>query len=136
MNIYFACTYVSSVTVILQSECWKRHQDDNDTLYVLNLTINIKHYWFNTYANKNKIVNKEDIANLMNTYSCEVWDNLSKNIKQPSNRCVNLIVRNTKSIFIRPTNTAEICIIIKDLKEKAGGVDNINAKTRKQLLHT
>ena len=36
------------------------------------------------YANKNKIVNKEDIANLMNTYFCEVGANLSKNIKQPS----------------------------------------------------
>ena len=47
------------------------------------------------YANKNKIVNKEDIANLMNTYFCEVGANLSKNIKQPSNVCVKPIVRNT-----------------------------------------
>ena len=35
------------------------------------------------YANKNKIVNKEDIANLMNTYFCEIGANLSKNMKQP-----------------------------------------------------
>ena len=47
------------------------------------------------YANKNKIVNKEDIANLMNTYFCEVGANLSKNSKQPSNICVKPIERNT-----------------------------------------
>ena len=29
------------------------------------------------YANRSKIVNKEDIANLMNTYFCEVGANLS-----------------------------------------------------------
>ena len=34
------------------------------------------------YVNKNKIVNKEDIANLMNTYICVVGANLSKNVKQ------------------------------------------------------
>ena len=68
------------------------------------------------YANKNKIVNKEDIANLMNTYFCEVRAYLSKNIKQPSNVCVKPIVRNTKTIFIRPTNTVEICKIKNKLK--------------------
>ena len=81
--------------------------------------------------NKNKIENKEDIANLMNTYFCEVGTNLSKNIKQPSNVCVQPIVRNTKTIFILPTNTVEISKIINDRKEKTGGVDGINAKTIK-----
>ena len=33
------------------------------------------------YANKKKNGNKDDIANLMNTYFCEVGANLSKNIK-------------------------------------------------------
>ena len=75
----------------------------------------------------------EEMANRMNTYFCEDGDNLSKNIKQPSNVCVEQIVRNTQSIFIRPTNIVEICKIIKDLKEKAGGVDGINAKTLKTI---
>ena len=52
------------------------------------------------YVNKNKIVSKEDISNLMNTYFCEVGANLGKNIKQPNNVCVKPIVRNTKTIFI------------------------------------
>ena len=69
----------------------------------------------------------------MNTYFCEVGANLSKNIKQPSNVCAKPIVRNTKIIFIRPTNTIEICKIINDLKEKGGGVDGINAKTIKTI---
>ena len=43
------------------------------------------------------------------------------------------IVRNTKTIFIRPHNTVEICKIINDLKEKVGGVDDINAKTIKTI---
>ena len=84
------------------------------------------------YANKNKSVNKEDIANLMNTYFCKVGANFSKNIKQPSNVCVKPIVRNTKLIFILSNNTVEICKIINDLKE-AGGVDGINAKTIKTI---
>ena len=69
----------------------------------------------------------------MNIYFCEVGANLSKNIKQPSNVCVKPIVRNTKTIFIRPTNTVEICKIINVLKEKVGGVDGINAKTIKTI---
>ena len=36
-----------------------------------------------------------------------------------------------KTIFIRPTNTVELCKIVNDLKEKVGGVDGINAKTIK-----
>ena len=64
---------------------------------------------------------------------CEVAANLSKNIKQPSNVCVKPIVRNAKTIFIRPTNTVEISKIINDLKEKVGGVDGINAKIIKTI---
>ena len=83
--------------------------------------------------NKNKIENKEDIANVMNTYFCEVGANLSKHIKQPSNVCVKPIVRNTKTIFILPTNTVEISKIINVLKEETRGVDGINAKTIKTI---
>ena len=69
----------------------------------------------------------------MNTYFCEVGSNLSRNIKQPNNTYVKPVERNAKSIFIRPTNTIEIGDIIKNLKAKSGGVDNINAKTLKTI---
>ena len=55
----------------------------------------------------------------MNTYFCEVGANLSKNIKQSSNFRVKPIVRNTKTLLIRPTNSVEICKIINDLKDFA-----------------
>ena len=44
-----------------------------------------------------------------------------------------IVERNAKSIFIRPVNTVEIGDIIKNLKAKSGGVDNINAKTLKTI---
>ena len=85
------------------------------------------------YRNNTKIEQKVDIANYMNTYFCEVGSNLSRNIKQPNNTYVKPVERNAKSIFIRPTNTIEIGDIIKNLKAKSGGVDNINAKTLKTI---
>ena len=39
--------------------------------------------------------------------------------------------RNPKTIFICPTNTIKIGKIIRNLKDKAGGVDGISAKTLK-----
>ena len=69
----------------------------------------------------------------MNTYFCEVGSNLSRNIQQPNNTYVKPVERNAKSIFIRPTKTVEIGNIIKNLKAKSGGVDNINAKTLKTI---
>ena len=69
----------------------------------------------------------------MNTYFCEVGSNLSRNIKQPNNTYIKPVERNAKTIFIRPTNTVEIGDIIKNLKAKSGGVDNINAKTLKTI---
>ena len=85
------------------------------------------------YENNQKIENKTDIPNAMNTYFCEIGPNLSARIANISNNNLELPDRNPKSIFFRPTNFSEIYKIINTMKNKSGGVDNINAKTLKIL---
>ena len=65
----------------------------------------------------------------MNTYFCEIRPNLSAKIANTSNNNLKLPYRIPKSIFIRPTDFAEIYKIINTMKNKSGGVDNINAKS-------
>ena len=71
--------------------------------------------------------------NAMNTYSCEIGPNLSARIANISNNNLQLPDRNPKSIFFRRTNSTEIYKIMNAIKNKSGGVDNINAKTLKIL---
>lgn len=81
-----------------------------------------------------KVEGKIEIANIMNNFFCNVGKNLSNNIKaiyiKPKE-----IERNTKSIFLYPTNADEVTTIIKQLKNKAGGEDKINAVTLKTLVY-
>ena len=95
-------------------------------------TVDVKRLIY-IYSNNTKIYQKVDIANYMNTYFCEVASNPSRNIKQPNNTYIKPVERNAKLSCIRPTNTVEIDDIIKNLKVKSGGVDNINAKTLKTI---
>lgn len=79
-----------------------------------------------------KVTNKEEIASTLNKYYCEVGKNLSKNINKPTTQ-PKQFERNPKSIFLLPTNAEEICKIIKELKDKGGGEDRINAKILKTI---
>lgn len=82
--------------------------------------------------NGNKIEDKTEIANIMNSYYCNVGKNLSKKIVEPDEKPKE-IERNPKSIFVTPTNAEEIRTIINQLKNKAGGEDKINANTLKAI---
>lgn len=64
----------------------------------------------------------------MNSYFCNVGFELSKKIQPPDTE-LKLPHVNPKSMFITPTTINEIVHIIKNLKLKNGGVDNINTKT-------
>ena len=79
-----------------------------------------------------KIEDKTNIANCMNKYFCEVGKNLSKEIKN-TNELPKSTKINPKSIFINPTNSKEVNKIIKELKDKVGGEDKINARTLKEI---
>ena len=68
----------------------------------------------------------------MNNFYCNVGKNLSKQIQQPNEKHKE-IGSNLKSIFLIPTNALEVMNIIKQLKNKSGGVDKINARTLKAL---
>lgn len=69
----------------------------------------------------------------MNNYFCDIGSKLSINIKIPNNINLRLPDRNVHSLFFDNTNAAEISQLIKKMKNKAGGVDNINAITLKKL---
>lgn len=83
--------------------------------------------------NSQKIDNKADIADHMNSYFCDVGLNLSKKIIQPNNRNINLPQNNPKTIFLNPTNRFEVYKIIHAMKDKQGGVDGIGSKTLKTI---
>ena len=59
---------------------------------------------------------------------------LSDKIRSPTNEKIKLPTRNSKSIFLEPTNHQEISIIICRMENKNGGIDNINGKTLKTLV--
>ena len=75
--------------------------------------------------------NKE-IADLFNSFYNSIGNKLSSEIPDSM---VNLesINNNTKSMFFRASNSAEISKIINDMGLKSGGVDGINIKTTKVL---
>ena len=71
----------------------------------------------------------------MNKYFCEVGSEVSKKITQPANKRLNLPKPNNKSMFLEPTDALEINTIINNMKNKEGGVDNINTKILKTLVN-
>ena len=90
----------------------------------------------NVYNQDNeKIEDQKEIANVMNKYFCEVGSELSKKIKQLTNKSINMPKPNRASMFLEPTDAFEINLIINNMKNKAGGVDSINTKTLKTLAN-
>lgn len=85
-----------------------------------------------TDENNRKIVKLDEITNNMNTYFCEIGTNLSNKIKSTSNSEIKLPIMNEKTILLKP-NQIEIFSIIKNMKNKSGGVDNINTRTLKAI---
>lgn len=82
---------------------------------------------------KNKINDSQTIAENLNSHFCNIGLNLSNKIQQMPNNPIKLPPFNNSTIFIYPTNSNEIETIIKNLKLKSGGIDDINAKTLKIL---
>ena len=80
--------------------------------------------------NGSKVKDKTEIANIMNNFYCNIGKKLSKQITKP-NEEPKEIENNSKSMFLKPTNADEVTKIIKELKNKAGGGDKINAMTLK-----
>ena len=71
----------------------------------------------------------------MNKYFCKGGSEVSKKMTQPANKRLNLPKPNNKSMFLEPTDALEINTIINNMKNKAGGVDNINSKISKTLVN-
>ena len=88
------------------------------------------------YSQDNKkIEDRGEIANVMNKYFCEVGSEVSNKITQPANKRLNLSIPNNKSMFLEPIDALEINTIINNIKNQAGGVDNINTKILKTLVN-
>ena len=69
----------------------------------------------------------------MNIYFCDVGLNSSNKILRPTNTNIKLPRTNPKTIFINPTNQLEVYKIVSEMKDKIGGVDDINSKTLKTI---
>ena len=86
-------------------------------------------------VNNQRITDKSQMANTMNGYYCRVGKDLSNQIPNINPEQLKLPDNNEKSIFIHPTNYQEVQKYLNEMKNKAGGVDNINTTTL-QLLAT
>ena len=71
------------------------------------------------------IEDPKQISNHMNSYFCRIGKNLSNKIVKPHGKQLQLPPMNRNSIYIKPTNNAEILQIIDKMKIQNGGIDNI-----------
>lgn len=82
-----------------------------------------------------KIVNRELIPEAMNDYFCNIGKKLSENIVNDPNDKVKLPKNVDRTILIDYTSVAEIKNIVKHMKIKSGGVDNINTRVIKEIIN-
>ncbi len=78
-----------------------------------------------------KITNSAEIADTFVNFFSNVGIDLAAKMKKTDNSTVYNIENNAKSIFFKPTDEQEIEKVIRNLKDKAGGVDGINTKVLK-----
>ena len=82
-----------------------------------------------------KIANNNEIKNCFNNYFSTIGYDLANKINKPNNNIYIEPPKNNKNtMFLSPTNCFEIRKIINTLKNKNGGVDNINAKSLKNMI--
>lgn len=85
--------------------------------------------------NDKEIINKLEIAKHFNEYFTNVGVELAESFDKEANKSYLFgnCKLNDKSIFFDPTDNQEIYEIIKDLRNKSGGVDKINAAILKNI---
>jgi guanylate kinase len=96
---------------------------------------NIKndHIEYIKLENDDKIYNKKEMADYTNKYFSTIGEKISQSIDTDGEENIKLPPMNDKIIFINPTSTKEIKRIIANMKDKAGGVDNISSKVLKAI---
>jgi hypothetical protein len=81
----------------------------------------------------NKVSDKKQIANNFVDYFSNIGNSLASKIDINKKSLTKTYDRNPYSIFLVPTDKNEIEKIIRELKDKAGGVDGISSKVLKCL---
>lgn len=79
--------------------------------------------------NNVKISDPNKISNCFNAFFSNIGLELSNKIPKPANIELKLPPVNPNTIFLSPTTKFEVLNIIKDMKIKCSGVDDINTKT-------
>lgn len=85
-----------------------------------------------------EVTDTKDVADVFVDFFSNIGMKLAKEInvdKISEGRASNLVDNNCKSIFFKPIDSNEIFKTIKNLKDKAGGLDKINSKVLKILAH-
>lgn len=109
----------------INNKLGKNNKVDNDIKYLI-------------YKNK-EITDDKEVADVFVDFFSSIGLNLARKInldKKSEGRASELVENNCKSIFIRPTDSGEIFKTIKNLKDKAGGLDEINSKVLKTIAHS
>lgn len=75
-----------------------------------------------------KIFEPKEISNHMNTYFSTIGSTLSQKIQSPYT-VIKPPPMNPETIFLLPTSSQEVNKVINELKQKKGGVDNIDARS-------
>lgn len=84
--------------------------------------------------NGEKISNPKDIADTFNNFFSNIGPKLAKEIIKPKNAHVKEPISNNRTIYLKPTNAAEIQRILSEMSNKAGGVDGISMKVLKTII--
>lgn len=89
-----------------------------------------------TAESNKKIVNKDGIAESLNTYFCTIGQKISEKIKNPNNIEANMSNNCNNTIFLRRTSKSEIVKILLKMNNKARVVDGIGVKVLKTIINS
>ena len=100
----------------------------------INITKNDKKRNINRIKDNDLVFAKpQDIANSFNSLFGNVGKNRASQIKKPKNVNLTLPDYNENTLFLEPINQLELLKIIKQMKNKAGGIDEINVMVLKNI---
>lgn len=85
--------------------------------------------------NEGKITQNNEIYEVFNEFDSTIGHSLASSIVKPLTHDILEIPLNTNSLFFNPTSVEEIKAIVKKMKIKAGGVDNISVFTLKDIIN-
>lgn len=130
---------INKVKILFDKETVKTNCNNNKALWAFvrdKINMNSKNKCCSVgpvTRNGQLIENDKNLTEAFNKFFCSIGNVLASKINIPSQAETNNIPFNSKSIFMYPTNANELMKIIVNLKDRAGGVDNVSVKVIKKI---